>query len=121
MVTAPAFLLSQLRAQLISVTIGRGRAECATAAVKRSARSCGTITWWCVPAVVHAVADQPSTAPYRFTRKEVVAPVFAHEPTVSRAPTGEWVMFYTTNFGVRASHSPAATGAPGTPFRARRL
>ena len=47
--------------------------------------------------VVHAVADFPTTSPYQFTRKEVVAPVFAHEPTVSRAPTGEWVMFYTVS------------------------
>ena len=36
-------------------------------------------------------ADAPDK-PFSFTRKEVVMPVFAHEPTVSRAPTGEWVM-----------------------------
>ena len=33
--------------------------------------------------VVHAVADAPDQ-PYSFTRKQVVMPVFAHEPTVSR-------------------------------------
>ena len=50
----------------------------------------GIKAWITNSQVVHAVADTPS-APHAFTRKEVVAPVFAHEPTVSRAPTGEWV------------------------------
>jgi hypothetical protein len=53
----------------------------------------GIKAWITNSQVVHAVADSPTTSPYRFMRKEVVAPVFAHEPTVSRAPTGEWVMF----------------------------
>ena len=45
----------------------------------------GIKAWITNSQVVHAVADSPATAPYRFMRKQVVAPVFAHEPTVSRA------------------------------------
>ena len=45
----------------------------------------GIKAWITNSQVVHAVADSPTTSPYMFTRKEVVAPVFAHEPTVSRA------------------------------------
>ena len=45
----------------------------------------GIKAWITNSQVVHAVADSPTTSPYAFTRKEVVAPVFAHEPTVSRA------------------------------------
>eukprot|EP01043_Picozoa_sp_COSAG02_P046088 COSAG02_NODE_4280_length_5552_cov_6.509628_8_plen_63_part_00 len=44
----------------------------------------GIKAWITNSQVVHAVADSP-TAPFQFTRKEIVAPVFAHEPTVSRA------------------------------------
>ena len=59
----------------------------------------GIKAWLTNSQVVHAVANEPDSArPHQFTRKEVVAPVFAHEPTVARAPTGEFVMFYTTNF-----------------------
>eukprot|EP00472_Partenskyella_glossopodia_P005560 CAMPEP_0197526796 /NCGR_PEP_ID=MMETSP1318-20131121/19407_1 /TAXON_ID=552666 /ORGANISM="Partenskyella glossopodia, Strain RCC365" /LENGTH=414 /DNA_ID=CAMNT_0043081137 /DNA_START=30 /DNA_END=1274 /DNA_ORIENTATION=- len=58
----------------------------------------GIKAWITNSQVVHAVADDPSK-PFHFTRQEVVWPVFAHEPTVSRAPTGEYVMFFTTNYG----------------------
>ena len=47
---------------------------------------------------MHAVAEDPDR-PWEFQRKETVFPVFAHEPTVSRAPSGEYVMFYSTNYG----------------------
>jgi hypothetical protein len=60
--------------------------------------SVGIKAWITNSQVIHAVADQP-IKPQSFTRKEVVAPVFAHEPTVARAPSGEYVMFYTTNYG----------------------
>eukprot|EP01052_Picozoa_sp_SAG31_P019042 SAG31_NODE_1373_length_8603_cov_4.155456_5_plen_102_part_00 len=76
----------------------------------------GIKAWISNSQVVHAVADSPFTSPYHFTRKEVVAPVFAHEPTVSRAPTGEWVMFYTSNYGHEAPccNPPCTCGRNGT-------
>lgn len=43
--------------------------------------------------------------------------MFAHEPTVSRAPTGEWVMFFTTNFGEKPGSQcgpPCHCGHNGT-------
>eukprot|EP01049_Picozoa_sp_SAG25_P011196 SAG25_NODE_1333_length_3276_cov_3.560277_2_plen_190_part_00 len=46
-----------------------------------------------------------------------VAPVFAHEPTVSRAPTGEYVMYYTTNYGEQPGsqcNPPCVCGHNGT-------
>jgi hypothetical protein len=61
--------------------------------------SVGIKAWITNSQVVHAVASHPTAKPFEFVRKEVVSPVFAHEPTVSRAPTGEWVMFYTSNHG----------------------
>ncbi|GAB5360277.1 hypothetical protein AAMO2058_000614100 [Amorphochlora amoebiformis] len=58
----------------------------------------GIKTWITNSQVVHAVADDPER-PFEFKRKEVVWDVFAHEPTVSRAPTGEFVMFFSTSYG----------------------
>ena len=60
--------------------------------------STGIKSWITNSQIVHAIANNPST-PFRFERQEVVWPVFAHEPTVSRAPSGEYVMMYTTNYG----------------------
>eukprot|EP00463_Aulacantha_scolymantha_P002297 TRINITY_DN2990_c0_g1_i1.p1 TRINITY_DN2990_c0_g1~~TRINITY_DN2990_c0_g1_i1.p1 ORF type:complete len:201 (+),score=21.89 TRINITY_DN2990_c0_g1_i1:45-647(+) len=42
--------------------------------------------------VVHATSSSME-GPY--TRQEVVWPVFAHEPNTVRAPTGEYVMYFT--------------------------
>lgn len=58
----------------------------------------GIKSWITNSQVVHAVAEDPNR-PFAFTRKDVVWPVFAHEPTVSRAPTGEYVMYFTTDYG----------------------
>ena len=52
----------------------------------------GIKAWITNSQVVHAIASGPtstSSKPYDFVRKDVVAPIFAHEPTVARAPTGE--------------------------------
>ena len=59
--------------------------------------STGIKAWITNSQIVHAVAEFDT--PTHFERREVVMPVFAHEPTVSRAPTGEWVMYFTTDFG----------------------
>ena len=60
--------------------------------------STGIKAWITNSHIVHAVAGDPRR-PFQYTRKEVVWPVFAHEPTVSRAPSGEYVMMFTTNDG----------------------
>ena len=78
----------------------------------------GIKAWETNSRVVHAVADGPSSAsaasssamPFEFVRKEEVWPVFAHEPTVSRAPTGEYV--------VRTAPTRAVDRRPGHSMRA---
>lgn len=47
------------------------------------------------------MADNPER-PMAFRRIGIVWPVFAHEPTVTRAPTGEYVMYFTTNYGQKS-------------------
>lgn len=79
--------------------------------------SVGIKAWITNSQIVHAVADAPRSAPWRFSRKEVVMPVFAHEPTVSRAPSGEWVMYFTSNFGEKRGsqcNPPCLRGHNGT-------
>lgn len=67
--------------------------------------SVGIKSWRSNSRVVHAttarrvMAEAGGVGEWAFTRRDVAQPVFAHEPTVSRAPTGEWVMFFTTNAG----------------------
>lgn len=52
---------------------------------------CGIDAWVTNSRVVHAT----STDGVNFIRDSVVVPAFSHEPNVVRAPTGEWVMYYT--------------------------
>ena len=52
---------------------------------------CGIEAWRSNSRIVHATSSDG----IRFTRRGVVFPRFAHEPTVARAPTGEWVMWFT--------------------------
>jgi hypothetical protein len=54
---------------------------------------CGIWAWCSNSQIVHAVSSTPVGT---YTRKEVAQKVWAHEPTVSRAPTGEFVMFFTS-------------------------
>jgi hypothetical protein len=54
--------------------------------------STGIKSWRSNSRIVHAVAHPNSSKPFEFLRKDVAQPVFAHEPTVARAPTGEFVM-----------------------------
>jgi hypothetical protein len=42
--------------------------------------------------VVHVVGSTP----FALRRQEVVWPAFAHEPSVSRGPAGEWVMLFSS-------------------------
>jgi len=54
---------------------------------------CSMHYWLANSQVVHATTAS-LTAP--FEMREVVWPVFAHEPNVVRAPSGEYVMFFTS-------------------------
>jgi len=53
---------------------------------------CGLDSWRSNSRVVHATSSTPEGP---FSRHDVVFGVFAHEPTVAMAPSGEFVMFYT--------------------------
>lgn len=57
------------------------------------ASSCGMGAWLCNSQVTHLVAKDGPLGAYE--RREVVWPVFAHEPRTVRAPTGEFVMYWT--------------------------
>ena len=55
------------------------------------AASCGIEAWRSNSRIVHATSSDG----VRFKRRGIVFAHFAHEPTVARAPTGEWVMWFT--------------------------
>ena len=58
---------------------------------------CGINAWKINSFVVHAVASKEN--PTVFTRvnssTDMSFPIFTHEPSVSRAPTGEWVLYWS--------------------------
>ena len=54
---------------------------------------CGINAWLQNSVVLHATSP---TATGAYTPKQIVAPVFSHEPIAVVAPTGEIVVFYTT-------------------------
>jgi hypothetical protein len=54
---------------------------------------CGINAWETNSQVVHVVGSSPLGP---FERRETVWPAFAHEPTVSRGPRGEWAMLYSS-------------------------
>jgi hypothetical protein len=55
---------------------------------------CGIGAWAQNSRIIRAEAANLSGA---FTRKQVVWNVFSHEPTMARAPSGEFVMFFTSD------------------------
>ena len=57
------------------------------------AEGCGIESWRSNSRVIHAT----STDGMHYTRQGVVFEAFAHEPTVARAPSGEWVMWFTSD------------------------
>ena len=67
-------------------------------------RHCGIHRWVSNSIIVHAVSDGPPA--WHFERKEPVFPLFSHEPIVARAPTGEFVLYFTSFDG------PASDGYP---------
>ena len=54
---------------------------------------CGINVWLSNSIVVHATSADPLTVP--FSRRSVVQGAFAHEPIAARAPTGEYVVFFS--------------------------
>ena len=70
---------------------------------------CGIDAWRTNSQIVHAT----SADGVHFKRREVVQGVFAHEPTVARAPDGRWVMWYTGEFAGRAPPPPCRACAGG--------
>ena len=58
-------------------------------------RHCG-INAWLSNSVVRVAVSKDPLGPY-LPRPGVVFPIFSHEPTLARAPTGEIVMFFTHN------------------------
>lgn len=56
-------------------------------------QGCGIWAWCSNSQVIHAVSSSPTGA---FTRKSVAFQTWSHEPTVSRAPSGEYVMMFTS-------------------------
>ena len=77
---------------------------------------CGLNSWRTNSQVVHFEAADPGGP---WARREVVQPVFAHEPNVVRGPAGEWVMVWSAfalpNASDRCSNCSAGTTAPGYP------
>lgn len=81
-------------------------------------RHCGIHRWITNSVIVHAVSRGPPD--WSFERREQVFPLFSHEPIVTRAPTGEYVM-YLTHYDGDGSDAPtcnctdgnSASGEPG--------
>ena len=77
---------------------------------------CGINSWTTNSRIVHATCVLESstdeidiasaTASCEFKRKDVVWPRFAHEPNVVRAPSGEWVMYWTGSEDRSAAAQP---------------
>lgn len=55
-------------------------------------RHCGINAWTTNSHVIRAVSDSPGGI---YHRVEEVFGVFSHEPNIARAPTGEYVMYFT--------------------------
>jgi hypothetical protein len=75
----------------------------------RMTAHCGIGSWLSNSEIVHAVADAPTG---QFSVTGVVWPVWAHEPSVARAPTGEYLMHWTGEPG--GGVLPVRGGAPCT-------
>ena len=71
---------------------------------------CGINAWTRNSRVIHAVSD---TAGGLYQRLDEVRPVFAHEPTFSRAPDGTYISFYTS-FLPGTKRAPPCTCTDGS-------
>jgi hypothetical protein len=75
---------------------------------------CGINVWLSNSAVIHATSPDPLTVPFK--RVSVVQGVFAHEPIAVRAPTGEFVVYFTAVLpeGLLPVNGPNGIGEPCT-------
>jgi hypothetical protein len=75
---------------------------------------CGINVWLSNSAVVHASSPDPLTVPFK--RVSVVQGVFSHEPIAVRAPTGEFVVYFTAVLpaGLLPVKGPNGVGQPCT-------
>jgi hypothetical protein len=73
-------------------------------------RSCGIHRWLSNSVIVHATAQSPLGP---FTRRGLVFGLFSHEPAAVRAPTGEFVLFFTS-FPGSASDAPTCNCTDGS-------
>ena len=56
---------------------------------------CGINVWQPNSLVVHAQSSVSKSGIASYERKEVIDVIFSHEPDVIRAPTGEYVIYYS--------------------------
>jgi hypothetical protein len=63
----------------------------------------GIHRWISNSIVVHAVSDGPPD--WNFERKEQVVSLFSHEPIVARAPTGDFVLYFTAYDGAASDEA----------------
>jgi len=57
----------------------------------------GIVVWMSNSRIRHAISTTGPAGPYK--AHDVSFPVWGHEPTVARAPTGEYAMFWSASFG----------------------
>ena len=69
---------------------------------------CGFNQWGTNSRVVHATA---SAADGQYEVRQVVWPVWAHNPSVTRGPAGEWVMTFVRNASGASYEAACASGA----------
>lgn len=78
---------------------------------------CGIGSWLSNSEIVHATANSPTGS---YVVDSVVWPIWAHEPTVVRAPSGEFVMYWTGNNGSGVLANPGGRCAPRVSTAPRR-
>ena len=85
-------------------TLTDGSSECPTGGIN---------AWASNSHVVHAVSDKPGGA-YRRTAHAEVFPIFSHEPNFARAPSGDFVVYFTAHDPRNHSVRPGCACTNGT-------
>jgi hypothetical protein len=75
---------------------------------------CGINAWASNSHVVHAVSSTPGGAYSRVSPHAEAFPVFSHEPNLARAPTGEFVVYFTAHDPSNHSVPPGCACTNGT-------
>ena len=81
------------------------------------AGNCGIGSWLSNSVIAHSTSMD---AAGRYERQSETWPVFAHEPVVARAPTGEFVMFFTSTLWSGVEHDLYPYTAGETPVNGGR-